>query len=126
MRAKAREFLAKGYRDYYAGSAFSCVMFLIVTAMFAIAMISAVVMLERQWRTLEWPRLMGMVLIVAMSVYPWVFELRAHREVRRLVREERGEGGAKAAAASYSLTGLAFAYAVIGWAFSLLASARIR
>lgn len=121
-------FLERSYRSYYTKGAFRCYMFLMATAMFALAMVSAGFMLAAQWGTLAWPQLVELVLMVVMATYPWLFELRAHGRMRALLREhgEVGDREASGGAAAYSLGGLAFAYAVIGWAFSLLAGARLR
>jgi hypothetical protein len=127
MRARVRTFLEKSYQGYYAKGAFQCGMFLMITTLFALTMVSAGIMLTRQWHSLAWPQLAEMVLLVVMAVYPWLFELRAHGQIRCLLREQHGNEQTEAAkgAAAYSLGGLAFAYAVAGWAFSLLAKARI-
>ena len=127
MFARTRAFLESSYQGYYEKDPFRCPMFLMVTALFALTMASAGAMLARQWHLLAWPRSFEIVLIVIMTLYPWLFELRAHSQIRRLLREKHESANAEAAkrAAAYTLSGLAFAYAIVGWAFAFLARARI-
>lgn len=123
----AKAFLERTYGGYFEGPASRCVMFLIATGLFLLAMASGVFMLVRQWDAVSALRRFDLVLLLLVTTYPWLFELRSHAYIRRLVRGYKGEDRAVVAKglAASSLSTLCFAYAVVGWAFSLLASARI-
>ena len=122
-----RAFLERAFEGYFEGAAFRCLMFLLATVLFVLAIVSGVVMVARQWDAVSALRRFDLILLVVVTAYPWLFELRAHGYIRRLLRAYKGEDRAALAkgVAANSLSALCFAYAVAGWAFALLASAQI-